>query len=357
MSWLKSLVRMVMVVVWLSVIGLFLFVPQVRFFRHAEKSIALLAWPTDIDPRVIADFERETGIHVYVSYFQDYGELFVKLRSGKGLGYDLITPVDYIVKPMVEQGLLKPIDASRCTFWSSLNPHLLNLYYDQGNRYTIPYFWGMFGIGINRDAFTGSDVPASWKLLFDTAVYDGPVGMLDDAKELAAIATQYLFGEVQTRNKSLEQDVVLKQITALLLEQKKRVVMYTDNRASYLLLSQTAPVVLTLSYEVARIMRLYKNIDFLIPQEGSFLLVDNWAMPASSTKEDLVYQFLNYMYRPAVLKRMVDQFLFYPPITVEGRESVSGLRMPTPADIQRAQFIVSPVTEDQLTDLWITLKA
>lgn len=357
MSGLKSLVRGVMIVAWLGVIGLFLFVPQARFFLHAEKSIAILAWPTDIDPRVIADFERETGIHVYVSYFQDYGELFVKLRSGKGLGYDLITPVDYIVQPMVAQGLLKPIDTNRCAFWPKLNPHLLNLYYDQGNRYTIPYFWGMFGIGINRDAFEGRNMPASWKLLFDTTVYAGPVGMLDDSKELAAVATQYLFGDVRTRDTSLQQAALLKQITAVLLEQKKRVVMYTDNRASYLLLSQTAPVVLTLSYEVARIMRLYTNIDFLIPQEGSFLLVDNWAMPASSTKEDLVYQFLNYMYRPAVLKRMTDQFLFYPPLKIEGEEHASGLRMPTSADMQRAQFIVSPVTEDQLTDLWITLKA
>jgi spermidine/putrescine transport system substrate-binding protein len=372
MNVLKNFVRVVMIALWLGIFGLFLFVPQMRFFRHVEKSIAILAWPTDIDPHVVADFERETGIKVYLSYFQDYGELFVKLRSSKGLGYDLVTPVDYIVKPMIEQGLLKPLDTSRCAFWSDLNPQLLDLYYDKGNRYTIPYFWGMFGIGINRDAFPGKEMPASWSLLFDTRVYDGPVGMLDDPKELVAIGAQYLFGSRKTGENLLSRrtlseresgdnvsfdEASMQQVHNLLIEQKKRVVMYTDNRASYLLLSQTAPVVLTLSYEVARVMRFYKNIDFLIPQEGSFLLVDNWAMPASSTKDDLVYQFLNYMYRRDVLKRMVEQFLFYPPLLVDGVEAVSGLRLPTTVDMQRAEFIVSPVSESQLTDFWIALKA
>lgn len=352
MNVLHVLVRVVMAALWMAMIGLFLFVPQMRLFSTSEKSIAILAWPTDIDPHLIADFERETGIRVYVSYFQDYGELFVKLRSSKGLGYDLVTPADYIVKPMIEHGLLKPLDTSRCVFWSDLNPQLLDLYYDKGNHYTLPYFWGIFGIGVNREAFVGKEIPASWHLLFGTKVYDGQVGMLDDAKEVVAITTQYLFGSTQALDAQS-----LQQVQKVLLEQKRRVVMYTDNRAPYLLLSQTAPVVLSLSYDIARVMRLYPNIDFLIPQEGSFLLVDNWAIPASSTKDDLVYQFLNYVYRHDVLKRMVEQFLFYPPIKFDGVHGIPGMRMPTAADMQRAQFIVSPVDDDQLTTLWIALKA
>jgi spermidine/putrescine transport system substrate-binding protein len=352
MSAIKIFVRCGMVIFWLGIFGVFLFVPQVHFFTRAEKSIAILAWPTDIDSSLIADFERETGIRVYVSYFQDYGELFVKLRSGKGLGYDLVTPVDYIVKPMIDQGLLKPLDKSRCMFWSDLNPQLLDLYYDKGNYYSLPYFWGVFGIGINRDAFFGKDVSSSWKLLFDEAVYNGPLGMLDDAKEVVTIAVRYLSASTQVLDKTL-----LQKVQQLLLEQKKRVVMYTDNRAPYLLLSRAAPVVLTLSYEIARLMELNPAIDFLIPQEGSFLLIDNWAIPASSTKDDLVYTFLNYMYRKDILKRGMKAHFFYPPVRLSGADYLSKLRVPTEADMQRAKFIVSPLREDELINLWIALKA
>jgi hypothetical protein len=63
------------------------------------------------------------------------------------------------------------------------------------------------------------------------------------------------------------------------------------------------------------------------------------------------------MYRRDVLKRMVEQFLFYPPLLIDGVEAISGLRLPTDIDMQRAKFIVSPATESQLTDFWIALKA
>jgi spermidine/putrescine transport system substrate-binding protein len=346
-------IRFVMMVAWLGIIATFLFMPRIRIFNRAEKSIAILAWPTDVDQRIIADFERETGIRVYVSYFSDYGELFIKLRASKGLGYDLVTPADYIVKPMVKQGLLKPIDKTRCAFWQELNPALLNLAYDPNNQYTIPYFWGMFGVGVNRDAFAGKDIPVSWRLLFDTTLYDGPLGMIDDAREVVAIGAHYLGASPEQCDAAL-----LQRVQALLKEQKKRVVMYTDNRAPYLLLSKTAPVVLTISYEVARVMRLYPQIDFLIPEEGSFLLIDNWAISASSTKDDLVYQFINYMYRYTVLKRLVHEFMFYSPLSeLNGSEELPGMRMPTPDDMRRARFIQSCASDAQLTDLWISLKA
>lgn len=353
MSFGSAFIRMLMLCVWLGVIGMFLFVPRMNFFGHGEKSIAILAWPTDVDPRIIADFERETGIHVSVSYFEEYGELFLKLRSSKGLGYDLITPADYIVKPMVEQGLLKKIDKTRCDFWQELNPQLLNLYYDPDNSHTIPYFWGIFGIGVNRDAFDGKEIPASWRLLFDESLYNGPVGMLDDARELATVGAYYVQGSTDSLDA-----MTLQRVQDLLLQQKKRVVMYTDSRAPYLLLSKTAQVVLTISYEVARAMRFYPHVDFLIPQEGSFLIVDNWAIPANSTKDDLVYQFINYMYRHTVLKSLIKQFMFYSPLSnLDGADLLPGMRMPTVEDMQRAHFMQVPLSNAQLTDLWVALKS
>ena len=87
------------------------------------------------------------------------------------------------------------------------------------------------------------------------------------------------------------------------------------------------------------------------------MLVDNWAISASSTKDDLVYEFLNYMYRKKVIKRMCEEYLFYPPVDVASLEDFSGARMPTVDEINRAQFIVSPASEDQLIDLWVAVKA
>ena len=38
----------------------------------------------------------------------------------------------------------------------------------------------------------------------------------------------------------------------------------------------------------------FKNIDFLIPKEGGFVIIDNVVIPALSKKDDLIYKFINF---------------------------------------------------------------
>ncbi len=46
------------------------------------------------------------------------------------------------------------------TFWHRLNPILLNMYADPANEYSIPYYWGVYGIGYDQDLFKNGP-PAS----------------------------------------------------------------------------------------------------------------------------------------------------------------------------------------------------
>jgi spermidine/putrescine transport system substrate-binding protein len=338
-----------MTVLWVGVFWGFLYVPRLKKFLPKEKSIAILAWPTDIDPQAVRAFEKETGIKVYLNYFEDYEEFFIKLKTARGEGYDLITPADYVVPSLIKEGLLKKIDKTKLPFWTSLRENLIGLYYDRDNAYTIPYFWGIYGIGYNKNHFQ-TKPPATWGLIFDPSLMPKNIGMLDDARESIFIVAQYLFGHIDSINSKQ-----LDAIKNLLLTQKKRVLTYTDMRATYLLTSGSCPVALTIGYEVARAMRAYPMVDFMIPREGSFLLVDNFALPASSTKEDLVYQFLAFLYRPQQLAALVEKHLFYPPTTAVAPSSY--LPLPTREQLARADFFRNVLPKKSIDDVWIALKA
>ncbi len=342
--------RVCMVLVWVGVFWGFLYLPRVRNLVATERSIAILAWPTDIDMSAIQAFEKETGIKVYVNYFEDYEEFFIKLKTARGEGYDLITPADYSVPALSKEGLLKKIDKTKLPFWHTLRENVVGLYCDRDNAYTIPYFWGIYGIGFDKNYFGGTEPTASWGLVFDKNLMPKNVGMLDDARESVLIVAQYLFGSIEGLDAQK-----LHTIQQVLMDQKKRVLTYTDMRATYLLTSQTCPVVLTIGYEVARAMRSYPNIGFLIPREGSFLLVDNFAIPASSTKEDLVYQLLAFLYRPENLAALVEKHLFYPP-TIDVMPSPY-LPLPSKEQLAKADFFRNVVSKDAINDIWIALKA
>ena len=139
-------------------------------------------------------------------------------------------------------------------------------------------------------------------------IYIGSVGMLDDAREMVSIAALYLFGPKKTVLD--EQD--LQKIKELLVQQKKRVVMYTDLRTDYLLVSQSAPAVLGISSDIYHAMRKYDNLQFIIPKEGSFIIIDTLMIPASTKKDDLVYAFLNYLYQPHIVRKYADRYNFFP---------------------------------------------
>jgi spermidine/putrescine transport system substrate-binding protein len=337
----------------LVAIYLFLHIPTFIDYFRTQKSINVLAWPSVMDAEYFQEFEKKTGIKVYLTYFDSYEELVVKLRAGGG-DYDLVMAADYVVNILKEEGLVKKIDRQKIDFWQSLYKPLLGLYYDRLNEYTIPFAWEIYGIGINTDYFKDAMPPATWGLLFDPAIAPARLGMLDDAREVVSIAALYLFGK---KKKNDITDDELEKVKQLLLAQKKLVAMYTDLRTDYLLASGTVPVVLGISSNIYNAMRQRKNIQFLLPKEGSFLVIDVMLLPHTTQKENLVYEFLNYLYKPEILQKYADRYNFFP--VRDGVTSCENRFFLTPAQslFSSLRFFNYAISEQQLRDLWITLKS
>jgi len=351
---ISVLVRCLIVVGWCAAIGIMLYVPKVIKHLQPRKSINLFSWPQLIDSETLQGFEKETGIKVNVSYFEANEELFVKLKATKGEGYDIIMPSDYMVKALTKEGLLKKIDHSKLEFFRDINPALRGHSYDPNNAYSIPFLWGVFGLGINNKFFKSKLSSASWDLVFTDKLAPHPIGMIDDAREALMIAAQYLFRTVDNLNAEQVQ-----QIKKLLVEQKKRVAMYTDLRTDYLLLAGKCPAVVGLSTEVWKAMRVNPDIDFFIPEEGGFMNIDSIAIPASSENTESAYKLINYLYRVDILKHLVEKYAFFSPLNTVVGQVPDPRRMPVPTarQIKKLDFFRTVFAEKQLNEVWIAVKA
>lgn len=352
MNGVRVAIRLSIVLGIMGLLFAFLQFPQFLDQFKTQKSINVLVWPNVIDFEYLKEFERNTGVAVNLSYFENYEELVVKMSSGAS-DYDLIMASDYSLKLLTDEGIVKPLDHSKLLFLQEIYPILLDLEYDPKNKYSIPFSWELFGIGVDSNAFKEGMPEASWKLLFDEAVSPSRVGMLDDAREIVSIAALYLFG----KKKHVLSDADLQKIQQLLIRQKKRVVMYTDLRTDYLLVSQSAPVVLGLSSDLYHAMRKYKNIQFMIPKEGSFMILDTLMIPASTKKDDLVYDFLNYLYQPDIIKKYADRYNFFPALQGVVTDKDRYFMTPTKSLFSRLRFFSYDIPEQALRDLWIALKS
>ncbi len=351
-KFIRALIRLSMLFIVVSGVTFFLYSPEMFHLLYVPKSINVLVWPNEIDAEYLEDFERDTGIKVHINYFETNEELFVKVRASQGSGYDLITPSDYAADLMIKENLLQPLDWSQLNFFDRLYPALLNHYFDPHNKYTIPYYWDMYGIGIDTDLYDGKSPEISWALIFDPEKVPGKVGMFDDGREIILIAAQYLFGSVD----ALHNPTNLHIIGQLLRQQKEWVEMYTEMRSAYLLGAKITGVSTLVMTDVPRLLSESPHIQFGVPKEGSFAIIDSFAMPKGSTKQEYVYAFLNYVYRADINQKYVDKYKTSSPLKdVQVSHLPPQYAAPTQELFNKLDFFRNVVDDHSLNRLWVEI--
>jgi spermidine/putrescine-binding protein len=320
--------------------------------KFSEKSLNILVWPQVLDGDFLQDFEKKTGVKVNVSYFDHNEELLVKLESSRDHGYDLVMPSHYMLDVLIKKNLIKPIKKEKLNFWKHIYPTLLNIYSDPQNSYSIPFYWGILGIGVNRHYFQKTNIKPSWDLIFQEQQGIQCVSVINDIRELSLIAAQYLFRKIHNLS---EQEI--QKIITLLSSQKKHVGLYTDGRAEYAIAANSCPIGVVLLNDLLKVMMRFDFIDFIIPEEGTFVVVDSFVIAQQTTKDDLIYEFLNYLYDPNVLKLYTAKFQFLSALdNVEPVFEAQKRFVPTKELFKKLRFFENVFSEEVLHKIWLAVR-
>ena len=122
--------------------------------RHAapakERVVNVYNWSDYIDPTVLDEFTKETGIKVRYDTFDSNDTLETKLLAGKS-GYDVVVPTGYFLERQIKAGVFLKLDKASCRICQCLAGDLSSgsRRYDPGNQYAVNYMWGTTGIGYN----------------------------------------------------------------------------------------------------------------------------------------------------------------------------------------------------------------
>jgi spermidine/putrescine transport system substrate-binding protein len=351
-------VRCMAILFWaLFLIG-FLLLSHVSMFIVEDRSLSIYMWADKIDESILQKFEKETGIKIYANYYESNEELVTKFEIGKDLNCDLIIPSEYIVRTLTQGGFLKPIDKTRCDFIHKIYPEFLGYDFDKNNEYSLPIYWDFLGLGYTKSYFEHGLPSESWKLIFDkNTVPCKQISMVDDSREAIFLAYQY-FGW----NVDLVDDHRLYKIKNLFIEQKEWVGAYTDFQHNYFLTSKTYPLVVSQREAIVREMITHDDIHFVLPQEGSLLILSNVVICKSSEKDDLIYQFLNFLYRHDVMTHNCKEFCLLStvknvmddlPFEYIGVEGI----LPGEEHFDQLKLFPNVLTQKQINDLWIAFKS
>jgi spermidine/putrescine transport system substrate-binding protein len=263
--------------------------------------LRIFIWEEYINPEVYRLFEREFGAKVVEDNYGSNEDMRAKLQAG-GAVYDLVVPSDYMVTLLKQDGLLLPIDLSHIPNLQYLAARFRNPPYDPDHRYSVPYQWGITGIGYNKSQVIPP--PTRWADLFEpawTEPYKNRISMLNDMREVIAAALLALGHSPETTDPQH-----LAQAQALLLRQKPFLAKYDSESFEDSLASGETVLAQGWSGEIAVAQTQNPDIDFVVPGEGTLVFVDNWAIPKGARQKALAEDFMNFVLRPEISAMIVN---------------------------------------------------
>jgi spermidine/putrescine transport system substrate-binding protein len=261
-----------------------------------EGELFVFNWGDYIDPDVLSDFERLTGVKVTVDTYDTNEQAIAKLQQG-GIAYDIVVPTDYAVQILIGLGLLEPLDRSVVRAIEHLDPNNLNGPYDPGNRYSVPYFWGTSGYAYDT-AVLGPDL-ASWEALFEPAeAARGKIVMHGYYRETIAAALLWLGYPLNETS-----DEALQRALEVLKAQKPFVLTYTSENNDELLIAGEAMIAHCWTGQAILAKRERPTIRYVIPKEGCAVWQDSLCVVKGAPHRYAAMVFIDYLCWPEIAAR------------------------------------------------------
>lgn len=270
-------------------------------------------WSDYIDPTVLRDFTRETGIAVTYDTFDANEVLETKLLAGRS-GYDVVVPTAYFLERQIKAGLFQKLDKTKI-------PNIVNVWpeiarrlavHDPGNQHAVNYMWGTTGIGYNvkkvREILGSQAKIDTWSVIFDPAQIskfkDCGVYMLDSADDILSAALHFLGLDPNTRSPA-----DLQRAADLMTRIRPAIRKFHSSEYLNALANGEICLVVGFSGDVKQAQRRAAEagsgieIGYAIPKEGAQMWFDNLAIPKDARNVDEAHALIDFLLRPDIAAR------------------------------------------------------
>ena len=336
------------------------------------KVLNLDIWSDYLAPNTLADFEKQTGIKVHVSYFDTNETLETRLLAGHS-GFDVVVPTASYFERQIKAGVYLALDKSKLPNLGNLDPQLMAkvALHDPDNAHGVIYTWGTNGIGYNEKMIKElmPDAPLdSWRLVFDPAVASKVakcgISVLDSPAEMMRAVLNYL-----GRDPNSQKEEDFKDAEAVLL--KIRPYIRNINSSEYIEALANGDLCIAVGYngdvlqarDRARDANKGIEIKYMVPKEGSILWFDMLAVPKDAPDPESAYAYINYIMTPKVSADISD-FKRYATANTPGQALVQPAVLNDPAiypppDVRQklaVQLADSPDQTRAITRMWQKFK-
>jgi putrescine transport system substrate-binding protein len=275
----------------------------------AEKVVNVYNWSDYIEPKVLEEFETETGVHINYEVMDNNALLETKLRAGRS-GYDVVVPSASYLARQIKSNIYQKLDKSKLDNLKNLDPDITKRLevFDPGNEHAVNYMWGTSGVAYNEGLINAAlpNAPVdSFAMFWDPKVVSKfakcGVSILDEPGEVLGTVLMYL-----GKDPNSESPEDLKAAEKVLLSVRPYIRLI--NSSKYIEDLANGEICLALGWSGDTLQAKSRadeagkglTIKYNIPKEGAVMFFDNMAIPADAAHVKNAHLFINYMLRADV---------------------------------------------------------
>jgi spermidine/putrescine transport system substrate-binding protein len=261
------------------------------FTPATSGQMTLYTWSDYFPEDLAKKFTADTGIKLTVDYYDSNETLEAKLKASNGTGYDVVVPSDYMVQMLINEKLLQPINASALPNGKNIEPSFLDVYFDSGRTYTVPYLYGTTGYMYDQSKTTKT--LTSWADYFNPPAELGKVGTMSDQTEVVGAALRAVGGQTCSTDPTQ-----LQKAQDLLTSFKPKVSTISSDGILDRLASGEESIAMIWNGAGMRARAEKSTLTYVYPTEGMALWQDNFAVPVGAKNVPQALTFLNWMMDP-----------------------------------------------------------
>jgi spermidine/putrescine transport system substrate-binding protein len=307
-------------------------------------------------------FEKKTGINpVYSEDINDNDEFFGKvqgqLKLGKDIGYDVITPTDWMAARFIRLGYTQKFDKANIPNAKNLIPTLQHPSFDTNRDSSLPWQGIMAGLGWNTAVN-----PKGMKSVDDlwSPQNKGKIVVLSEMRDTIGVIlmSQGIDITKVTEDQFMNAvDFLAKKIADGWIRGVK------GNEYKEDLISGDATAVIAWSGDLFQLSNENEGkFDFAIPESGGTISADNLLIPSTATAKGKknAEALINYYYDPAVAAEVAAYVNYVTPVAgaqaemekIDAKLAKSEYIFPTEATMSRLHIFraLTPTEETSWTE-------
>ena len=258
---------------------------------NAAGKLNIYNWFDYLPQELVDKFSKEHDIEVTLDTYDSNESLLARLKAGV-TGYDVAVPGDYMVQILIQEGMLQQINASEFENFKHMNPVYVDVYWDPGRKYSVPYQWGTTGFMVDTAAYDG-DIN-TLKIIFNPPPeLRGKINMLKDVNDVLNAGLRYLDLDRCNSNPA-----DLKKLNKLLTDAKQHWLSFNSVGAKEVLVSGDAAAGQIWNGFGMRARAEKATLKYAYPKEGITGWMDNLVVLKGAPNLDNAKKFLNFMLEP-----------------------------------------------------------